>query len=427
MNKKFIIPLLVILAFIILGIPLFIYGIDQSFFYSIDPDIVYVTNALLYTKYAIIDYADHPGTPTIMILYYLYFPLRIIAKYWLHVGFIQWSFDNFAFLMFYSRIFELLVFCSSLLIFLKAVSKMIKSNLLVIIAWISIFIFLGFDSGVRVIPENFSFFLTAIWLLLFLKFVEKRSYIYSALMVFIAGFAVANKFTSLFLLVQSIFLPIFINKLKLDQLYARVQINVFIAGLAFYIGILPALERLPWIKSFAISLFSHAGAHGTGESAIFNLPAYSASITSLITRYPATFMYIFLTFVLAIFLIVKKKVKLNDPALFVFATTLVGIFVFAKYSAIHYFYVNFVLVVFCAIYFLTKVKQNYLKYVLVTVSAVFLVLFNPFTFIKNISNQMPTNKTETVYSTLRTWTPFWASDIFGDQFKAIDSIKTETP
>jgi hypothetical protein len=426
MNKKFIIPLLVILAFIILGIPLFIYGVDRSFFYSIDPDIVYVTNALLYTKYAIIDYADHPGTPTIMILYYLYFPLRIMAKYWLHVGFIQWSFDNFAFLMFYSRIFELLISCSSLLIFLKAVSKVAKSNFLIIIAWISIFIFLGFDSGIRVIPENFSFFLTAIWLLLFLKFVEKRSYIFNALMVFIAGFAVANKFTSLFLLVPSIFLPIFINKLKLDQLYARIQINIFIAGFAFYIGILPALERLPWITSFATSLFSHAGAHGTGTSAVFDLPAYSTSITSLITGHPIAFIYIFLSSVLAMYLLIKKKIKIKDPVFFVFITTLIGIFVFAKYPAIHYLFINFILVVFCTIYFLTKIKQYLLKYILVALSAVFLALFNPLTFINNIS-QLPANQTETVYSTLKKWTPFWASDIFGEQFKAIDPIKTETP
>lgn len=427
MNKKYLIPILVVLTFIILGLPLFIYGVNRTFFYSIDPDVVYITNALLYAKAAIVSYADHPGTPTIMLLNYSFFPLRLIAKYVLHQGFIQWSFDNFAFLMYYCRIFELLLFCLSFFIFLKVIFKFTKSNLITFIAWISIFFFLGFGWGMKVVPENLSFFLTAISISIFLKFVEKRSYLFNAIMVFIAGLAVANKFTSIFLLIPALFLPLFISKLKIDQLYARIQLNIIIAVLAFYIGILPVLDRFPWIKYFVTMLFSHAGTHGTGALSIFDWPAYSASATSLIAGHPIAFTYICLTVVLAIYLVVKKKIKFNDPIVLVLFTTLAGIIVFAKYPVVHYQFVNFILIVFCAMYLLAKIKQRYISFLFVVMLSVLLIFFKPYGFVKNVSNQLPENRPDTVYSVLKDWTPFWSADIFKDQLEAVKPKLDETP
>lgn len=421
MCKKHLILLLSIIALLILGFPLVVYGIDKTFFYSIDPDVVYITNALLYAKYAIISYADHPGTPTIMLLNYCFFPLRLIVKYFLHQNFIQWSFDNFAFLMYYSRIFELIIFCTSLYLFVKAIFKSTKSYLIGIFAWLSVFVFMGFGWGIRVVPENFSFFLTGVWLLVFSKFIVKRSYLYCAIMTLIAGFAVANKFTALFLLVPSLFLPIFIGKLKIDQLYARIQLNVIIAGLAFYIGILPAIEQFPWIKSFATMLFFHSGTHGTGTVAFLDWTTYSSSVLSLITGHPVAFTYICLTIALAIYLLIKKKIKFKDPVLFLLLTTLVGIFVFAKYTTIHYQYVNFALMIFCAAYLLIKIDRKYLKFILVILSV--LLIFNFWGSQKSISNQLMGNRTETVYSVLKSWTPFWAADIFREQLDAVNPVK----
>jgi hypothetical protein len=417
-NSKFIL-ILALITFVVCGFPLLIYGIKNTFFLSIDPDIVYITNALLYTKYAIISYVDHPGTPSIMLLYYLFFPLRIYAKYFLHTGFIEWSFDNFGLLTYLCRFFELLVFCSSLFIFLKSISTFIKSNLLIIFAWVSIFVLLGFDWGVRVVPENFSFFLTAIWLLIFTKFIKSRSYILNIILVILSGFAVANKLTGIFLAVCSVTLPLFGKKLKLDQKFFKLETNIVLFLGSFYLGILPAVRHLTYIKSWIRSLFEHAGTHATGVAAVFDWPSYSGSVISLLTSHPFVFIYIGLSIVLVIWLLVKKKIRFTDPILYVFLITFLGILIFAKYPIIHYFFVNSILIVFCTTYFLTKINFKFLKYIIGIL--IIMAVMNLISFTNITSNQLGKYSNVSIYPTIKSWTPFWASDIFKEQFEASDS------
>lgn len=413
-NNKFLF-ILILITSIVCGFPLLIYGLKTTFFLSIDPDIVYITNSLLYTKYAIISYVDHPGTPSIMFLYYLFFPFRFFAKYFLHIGFIQWSFDNFGFLTYFCRFSELVVFCSSIFLFLKSVMVYTKSKLLIVFAWISILVFLGFDWGIRVVPENQTFFLTAVWLWVFTKFIKSRKYILNIILVILSGFVVANKLTGIFLAICSVTLFLFERRLKLDQKFFKLETNIVLFLASFYLGILPAVRHLTYIQNWTKSLFEHSGIHGTGALSVFDWQIYSTSVIFLITNHPFIFTYIGLTAIFAIWLLIKKKIHFNDPILCVFFITLMGTIIFAKYPVIHYFFVNSILIVFCSTYFLTKISQKFTKYIVALLAMVIVINFA--SYVKSVSNQLVNHSNESIYPTIKAWTPFWALDIFKEQFE----------
>jgi len=413
MKKNKLILFLVAITFFIYGFPLIIFGIEKTFFIGIDPDVVYITNALLYTKYNIISYADHPGTPTIMLLYYLFFPLRFYAKYIVHQGFIQWSFDNYSFLTYYSRVFELLLTSLALFIYLKAVSYISKSRRIVIFIWLAASLFIGLGFSVHVVPENLSFFLASVWLTIFIYFCKKKTYLSNALLVIISGFALANKFTTLFLLLTSLFLPVFIKKLKIDQKFVRVQFNILLGSLSFYIGIRQALGRFTYIKNWAISLFIHSGGHGTGNKVIFDWATYWGSVKTLVTGLPVFSIFLALSVVLFIYAIYKKHIKFNDPFTYLYTMAMLGITIFSKYSVIHYNLINISLVIFCTGYFLSKLKTPILKYTTMVLLVFFLI--NIKNNIINTNKFMKTEKEETVEEVVASWTPYWSADIFREQ------------
>lgn len=420
-NNKLIL-FLAIVTFVVLGYPLFISGIEKSFYMSTDPDIVYVTNALLYTKSAVITYTDHPGTPTIMLLYYLFVPFRLIAKYILHQGFIQWSFDNYAFLTYCVRLFQLALYSLSVLLFLKLIQKISKSVYLNIFAWMAVLSFAGSNYALFIAPENFSFFLTAIWLTLFLKFVKKPSYFLSILLAIISGFALANKFTCLFLLIPSLAMVFYIRDMKTIKKFAGFSFNFLISGLLFYVGILPAIIRFDYIAQWVRSLFYHAGRYGTGKFAIFDWTAYFVSVSSLIRGNWVLTLFVCITVVLAIYLLIKKKLKITNPVIFLFITTVVGIAAFAKYPIIHYNYVNIILLVFCVIFFLSKVKLSLVKILLPFMIIVFIL--NMRGYEKGIPKGLEERNPQSINSILNIWTTsYWSGNLFREELDTLGFTK----
>lgn len=425
---------LVLIVLLILAFPLFIYGINGAFFYRFDPDIVYIGNALLYTKAHVISYFDHPGTPTIMLFYYLFIPLRMLSKYFLHIGFVQWSFDNFALLVFFLRIFELALFGTSLFIFLKSVKSVSKSILIIVFAWFAFFcLSTNWRQAISIVPENFSFLLTGLWLLVFVKFIEKRAYFLNLILVFISGFAVANKFTSAFLLIPSLLFPFFSKRLKIDQKFGGFAFNIAISAVAFFLGIWPILNRLTGLLHYWVGLlFYH------GETSIFDLATYSKSALSLISAEPVAFTIICLTTILAAYLVIKRRLKIDNLVVFLLLTTLVGILIFAKSPSAHYSFVNYILVVFCASYFLSKVKTNLVKIVIPFLAIpVFINIHGYLTTTSNwvkkevlLQNYLDKNPARintlwginNKFNIINNWTAFWASNVFGDQFTSMPVI-----
>lgn len=420
-NNKLII-LLVLVALVVLGYPLYIFGVNNSFFYNLDPDVVYVTNALLYTKYAIISYMDHPGTPTIMLLYYLLFPLRIIAKYILHQGFIQWSFDNYAFLTFYLRTLYLAITGATLFIYLKLIEGIIKSKALVAVAFLLIFSSGILSWAISIAPEAPSLLLVAIWLIFFAKFLKTPKYSLSVIMVFISGIAVANKFTNAFLVIPAIFLPLFIQREKLGRKFIMVEANFTIFVQAFLIGIWPIRDRLLGIVDWVRKLYSHTEKYGVGAKKVFDWNSYYSSLNALAHSNPLVFIFIALAILLVIGLFVAKKLQKGDAAVsFVFFTGLAGFLIFSKYSAIHYNYVNIFLIVFCAVYFVSKLKNIWVKILLPVLAIAF--IFTSYNYFVMSRERIQKSQSESVYSVLNGWSSFWSADIFRQQLDAAGFLK----
>lgn len=405
---------LTLIAIVILGYPLVIYGINKTFFYGIDPDVVYTTNALLYTKAKIITYMDHPGTPSIVLLSLYFTPLRLIAKYILHQNFIDWSFYNYAFLTYYLRIFQLITVGVALYIFLSSIRKFTKSIMLTIIAFCLLFSIGGVTSALLIIPENLSCFLTAVWLSVLVIFLRKRGYFQNVILAGIAGLAFANKFTSLFLVIISIFLAFYIKKSNVWQRVLMLGSNIFIAVGTFILGVQPIWGGLKNVGKWGLSLFYHAGVHGTGTSSIFDWNTYLNSFFLLIRYNVVAFVFIVLTVISGIYLLIKRKIKASDPVILVLFTSFTGVLIFAKYSLMHYQFVNIFLLIFCAIYFLLNIDLRLKLICLIAALSIFLT--TSVGYLKYVSARS-VGSTESVRNVLQTWTPHWAADIFRDQLK----------
>lgn len=435
---------LTIITFIILAIPLLLYGVNGTFFYRTDPDIVYVTNALLFIKSGAVFYADHPGTPSIVLLSISYLPLRIVSQFFLHQNFIQWSFNNFALLLYYSRFCQLILYSLALLVFLKVVSNMSKSVTITLFSWFAFFWLMGVDRSISIVPENLSLFLTAFWLFFFIKFLSKRNYKLNIILVTISALAVANKFTSIFLLIPSIFLPTFINKSNIKQKIIRFLLNILVSILVFFLGILPAINRISYIINWMKVLFFHTDADGTGVVSTFNLKSYFGSLNSLFFHVDPVAFFVFLSVLLLMtYLIIIKKVRKGSPIVFLTLTTSLGVLIFAKYPVDHYLLVNLALIIFCLSYFLTKVNiillpkigsaSTLMNFLLLFFGILFVggvnayltdatVQLKPYISLQRYVYKNPA-KINTLWGyenmdyTLYSWTHTWSLDVFEKQFK----------
>lgn len=418
-KRNRLILLLTVTAFLILGSPLFISGIQKTTFYGIDPDIVYLTNALLYTKYNIISYIDHPGTPTILLLSYLFIPLRILAKFALHKDFIQWSFDNYSFLTYYIRIFMLITFSTALYMFIRLVRSFARHIIYIILSFLLFFSFTGATLAISIVPENISLFLSVIWLSIFYKFSKKPAYLLSVLLTVISGIAFANKFTNLFLVISSILMPLYLSNTKLVGRIIFSLCNTAIAVLFFLFGIFPIINRLGSLIHWSDQLFSHTDQYGTGMDSIFNWGQYYLSITSLISTHPLTFVFILITIFLSVYLLLNKKISIKDPTVVLLGIAIAGVLIFSKYPQIHYNYVNILIVIYCFIYFMQKLKLIWAKVVSLFLAAVFIL--NVKNYLIQTLNQIKTSSEDKI-NIMEIWTPVWSSDIFRDQLDKAKKI-----
>lgn len=417
-NDNKTILLLVFIAIFILGYPLFAFEINKSFYFSFDPDVVYTTNALLFAKTRIISYFDHPGTPSILLFSYLFIPLRLIAKYVLHQGFIQWAFENYAFLTFYLRIFQLTVTGGALFLFLKLVDAMSKSKIIVIFAFLLIFSLGTFSWAIAIGPEAFSLFLTTIWLIVFTKFLKSPKYAIGIIMVLISGIALANKLTNLSLVIFAVLLPIFIQKMSTVRKFIAIFVNLLLFSISYAAGIWYVLYNLKYIIAWGRSLFLHTEKYGGGAAKIFDWNSYSSSVGTLIQSSPVVFIFIVLAIVLVIGLMVGKRIKTNDRAvIFLFSAGLIGFIVFSKYPTIHYNYVNLLLIVYCVVYFVLKLKIVWVKVLLPALMAAF--IFTSFNYIIVSQMRIKKNQPENIYQVLEDWTPTWSADLFREQLDVV--------
>ena len=167
-------------------------------FYTIDPDVQYLSNSFVYIQKGQIQYDVHPGTPTIILHAWAMFPLRVYAKLIARMPFITWVLFNAEIPYYYVRIFQSFWLGLGMGVFLWSIHKLTGAILTPVAAWLAMFAYSVFPYfGSTIVPETTSFFLTAVWLLIFVKFYRSPSVRLCLWLSAVAGPTGANKFFNL--------------------------------------------------------------------------------------------------------------------------------------------------------------------------------------------------------------------------------------
>ena len=352
--------LAIVVGFISL-LPMLVIGVKGVFF-SIDPEVMYIGNALSYIKSGQIQYIDHPGTPSILAVGYLLWPFRIYAKLIDHVPFILWAFKHYAIVFLYLRVWQGILFTLGVWIFLKSVKAVVGSTMVVMMSLLSLLIyspFLRLGSGVT--PETLSFLLTSIWVWKLAKFLRSPEVSLIPVLGVISGLAVANKFTNLFLIAASISLPLGLRNLNLRQRLANSLIVLVAALFGFVIGTWSIRDKYKILFNWVYDLITSTGIHAGGEKAIFEWTSYRDSVISLHHQIPWLFLGIILTLSISI---VQKRLS---TLVVIFA---IGVLAFAKYPLTYYQLSNYTVLVFLLALLLSRMN----KMILVAISMLLLPL-----------------------------------------------------
>lgn len=340
--------LLSILTAVVVALPVLRSG-QLSTFYSTDPDVHYLSNALTYIQFGKITYNSHPGTPAIVLIANLLLPLRVYSRIALHTPFVDWSFSNINLIYHYVRLSSSVLLGFSMCIFLAAVYKMTRSLIAACISVIALFTYTAFPYiGSTISAENTLFFLTSAWLWIFVHYLKLHSKFALILLIIIAAIAMATKFTSIPLAIASflIFAGSF-NSYKKKTAVNLLRIGLLFI-LVFVISTWPIRSTYPQMILWFSSLATTSETHGGGTKAIFNLASYISSVSGLRIKeiWAAS---ISLTAVVGFtMLLVRRRYEQSRSLVILVVSTIFSILVIAKYPLSHYQIVTFALVVFIA-------------------------------------------------------------------------------
>lgn len=356
----------VVLFLLSLGVGLFaIYPVVKGglggVFYTIDPDVVYVANAIQFANIGQIQYIDHPGTPAIVFISALLLPIRLYLKFVNHESLTMWTFLNYEKVFFYIRIIYAFLLATSVFIFSYSIYNKTKSFLSSVIGLLLVLLLTAtLYAGSSISAETISIFLISLWLLIYTQSGKLSS--------FLAGFAVANKLTNLPLSVAAF-------------LYKPSFKSLALLFIGFGIGIWPIRNKMGVWFTTNKNMLMHNGIHGQGSQGLLDLHVYWASFNQIVGS-EIVLKILILAFVIIGLLIVSKKISFNKSQIIIAITSICGIFVFAKYPLGHYQITNVFLGVFSVVVFLSQVK-TYFK-----VFAIILLTFGVYAVASNYFIQM---------------------------------------
>jgi hypothetical protein len=434
----FVFILLSVISVIFSIYPIIVYR-TSGIFYTIDPDIHYLSNVILYIKNHQLQFIGHPGTPTIIFLSFALAPLRAYAKFFSNEGFVDWVFNNYSLVVLYTRLIQSLIFGLSLFIYLSTVYKISKRLILVFLVWIILLTFTPFlFMGSSISPETLSFLFTSVFVLIFYYYIKSGFLYYLPFLSFLAGLAVANKFTNFFLLLIPVLIILFARKVKwLQKIY-----NLFLLAICsiagFVYGTFPIRSRYPQLYKWAYDLVFSTGIHAGGEKVLFDINAYLVSIEMLINREKILYGIITLSLLGIIFYGLRNKKNISLDVLVLYLVGLLGVIIFSKYNLSHYQLANYLVIIVFVGYLLKRTKAVFIVGVIILLipSVLKNVNFYRNTLFKGIENSYKlrifeeSNKSNQgiVWEWAKSedfaliWSSDWASGIFNEQLKKKDPI-----
>lgn len=327
-------------------------------FFAIDPDVVYVANALSYIKQGQIHYFDHPGTLAIILISHTLLPLRLLAKFVFNTPFVTWAMINYDSLFLYERLFQNFLLWVSTTILFVSIFKFSRTFASVLFAIGALISFSAFPYlGISISSETTSFFLISLWLFALTEFVRSvRTKQFFAMCV-IAGLAFGNRATNIFLIPATLILPLVCNTSKVTSKIKSFSLGILLSLLGMVLSIWSIRDKMVLIVK---RLFLFAGAtqiHGEGKRAIFDSSSYLESLSVIIGREDLATLIIFFTFI-GIIAYLAKGEKKERPLYIIGLIFFLGFLAFAKFPLSHYQLANYTVYVFIASYLFSKFPTN---------------------------------------------------------------------
>lgn len=326
----------------------------NGIFFSIDPDVMYVSNALSFIQNHQIHYFDHPGTPSIILLSLLLTPLRFYTKFLVHTNFIYWSAFHYGIIFFYSRICMLFIAGTGLLILFYAVHKYTKRNFSMFVILLALLAFTPFYYlGTSISAEALSFTLASIWLLLFVHYAKTNNKLFLYILAFLSGFSFANRATSVALGISILALSIFYGgkgfKFKLLTVVRVLLIEI----LGYYMGLWPISNKIFTVTKVLLLLGGGSSIHGGGMGQVFRLEAFLTSVNTIFNTDTQAVLAFLAVLIICIVSFFSKDSKDRKMGIIGICAGMVAV-LFAKFPLIHYQTTNYLVIIFVGSVFISR-------------------------------------------------------------------------
>ena len=327
-------------------------------FFDVDPEVMYVSNAVAYIHHKQIVYTDHPGTPYILTIAASFVPFRIWAKYIVHQPFVDWYLLNIDLIFFYSRVLSLTIFVSAIALLLYGIRKFTRSPLAVLTAWLGLLIYPNMlDYGVRIMPETFSLLVFSIWAYIFLSYLDRPRMWKLPLLVFVGGLALATKYTNLALVAIPLVAWPVAKLAKNERIRPQGFMLLLAIGYFSYFLATKPINGGNWLYPtqirWIINLATHSGLYGTGSPGL-DVQGY---ISTLRSTFQALWPYL-LILPVVIILVWKERVRVWQKLIIAVAVIVpLGIFlIFAKFAKLHYQFGNLLVLILVTVYLLRRYR-----------------------------------------------------------------------
>ncbi len=335
--------------------PLLVSG-PKAVFSNFEPQVAYIANSFSYMYSGKISYSAHPGTPTIILHALAIAPLRIYTKFIEKVPFYTWAINNIQSLFYYLIIVQLLVYTLAVSIFLFSIYNITKKYLVVVFSWFGLLAYSYMPFlGIVIQSETLSLLIISIWLLIFTKFIQKRSFLNYIILCALSGLAVANKLPNIFFIFSSILQVFAFTKFTVKSKIKNLLLGLFVSITVFVIGTWPIRGQYKGLFTWIVQLATSSGVHGGGEKTIFSLARYWQSIEIFWIQEKIPFLLVIGTLLAFVLSIRKNNIKERTPLMILLITISLGVAVFLKYPLVHYQLLQYTALLFVASYLLSRI------------------------------------------------------------------------
>lgn len=329
--------------------PLLVAGTKATFF-TVEPDIAYISSAIHYLETGTINYHDHPATPSILLIAICLLPFKV----WVYINesssFLDWSIIHQSTIYFYVRVIYSIVLASGLILFSAVIKAATKSNLASLFSLLSLFSYSYFGYlGVSVASETISLFLIGLWLYIFSIHNRRPLARNIYLLSLISGLLVANKFTNLTYLLATLVLVLTLKSINRRLLFVSWVKVLVISGISFLVSTWPIRSNYIRLFSWSYRLTTRYGPHGDGPNVLFDPNVNFMSIKLLWQNETWPIILMIISLVALAYLFCQKKFR-NEmlPLLLVYVSTIIVALAFSKHSLSRYQLTNFIIIVYIA-------------------------------------------------------------------------------